>query len=165
MSDPSSFSRNRSPETISVRAPDGWAWLAGVAILVMAAYGLYRGVTGVQNGQAGLLLAPHAGGIVAPVDAAPAAPLVNTGQWSTLSGPQALQPPAPAPVKVAKTAPSDDSADDQSDNPPDKAASPDTDAANPDDAPPPPKSKPKPAKAAPVPDEDAPAANSPDAPL
>ena len=102
MSDPSPYSRTRSPETISVRAPEGWAWLAAVAIAVMGAYGLYRGVTGVQSGGSSLLPTPHAGGIVAPVDAANAAPMAKDAQWSTLSGPPVTVPP---PVKVAKAAP------------------------------------------------------------
>jgi hypothetical protein len=163
MSDPSPFSRTRSPEAISPRAPEGWAWLAGVAILVMAAYGLFRGITGVQGGEASLLPTPHAGGIVAPVDAAPATPMTKDAQWSTLSGPQVVTPP-PAPVKVVKAAPTDDSADDQSDNPPDKSSTDTTDNADQADAPPSPKVKPKPAKVAPapVPDEDAPPAASPD---
>jgi len=162
MSDPSSFSTNRSPEAISPRAPDSWVWLAAAAIALMAAYGLYRGVTGVQSGGASLLPTPHAGSLVAPVDAANATPQAKDTQWSTLSGPQVVTPPPPVAVKAAKVAPSDDAAD-QSDNAAADASNGKTDDSAPDDIPPPPKTHV--IKPAPTPDEDAPAANSPDAPL
>ena len=89
------------------RAPERWVWVAGVIIVALACYGLYRGVTGVRAGEPSLLLAAPAVGGPAPVDAAQATALPHDDQWSTLSGPKVLPPPAPKAAKVA-----DDSADD-----------------------------------------------------
>lgn len=92
----------------SPRAPAGWVWMAALFIVIMAAYGLYRGVTGVQAAQSALLGAPRPGTIT-PVDATSAAPLAHDDQWSTLSGPKVLPPPPP---KVVKPAAPDDAEDD-----------------------------------------------------
>ena len=146
MSEPYQHPRPRPIDPTAPRAPDGWVWIAGVAILALASYGLYRGITEVRTGNTSLL--PVAGpGIVAPVDASSATALPHDDQWSTLSGPKVLPPPPPKPAKPAA---SDDAADDSS-APPDKAAADAGDDAQ-DDTPPPVKPSKKPAR---PPDDDA----------
>ena len=157
MSEPYQSPRSKPIDPSAPRAPDGWVWIAGVAILALASYGLYRGITEVRTGNTSLL--PVAGpGIVAPVDASAAAALPHDDQWSTLSGPKVLPPAPPKPVKAAVI---DDSADD-SDAPPAKAAVDNGDDSQ-DDTPPPPVKAAK--KVARPPDDAAPArapAPSPD---
>jgi hypothetical protein len=99
---------------------------------------------------------PHAGDIVAPVDAANAAPAPKDAQWSTLSGPQVIPPIPPGLARAAKAAATDD---DASDGPPDTTAAANAEDAGQGDTPTP--AKAKPVKAAPVPDEDAPPATAP----
>jgi hypothetical protein len=105
MSDPFQLSRPKPIDPSSPRAPEAWVWMAGIVILGLASYGLYRGITGAQTGQTGLLPTLH-GGVVAPVDAANINALPHDDQWSTLSGPKVLPPVA---VKVAKPAQPDES--------------------------------------------------------
>ena len=100
MSDPFQLSRPKPIDPTSPRAPEGWVWVAGVAILAMGSFGLYRGITDARTGQSGLIPSVH-GGVVAPVDATAANALPHDDQWSTLSGPKVLPPAPPKPVKQA----------------------------------------------------------------
>jgi hypothetical protein len=88
--------------------PRPWTWLACVLILMLGAVGFVRGMGGSKPIDA--ILAPVKGlPAVAALTAADAAPLPHNDDWSVLSGPKILPPPAPKPVKAASSAVADDS--------------------------------------------------------
>ncbi len=85
-------------------------WMAGLFILVLAAFGLYQGVRGAMSsasaaGGQGVLASGDA------VSAAAATPISSSGQWSTLSGP-AMSSAASAPKAVSAAPPSNARDDD-----------------------------------------------------
>ncbi len=79
--------------------------IALVAIVAAGLVGLYRGVISVREDVAGLVSLPTTGAIVG---AQPATPLPHNPDWSTLSGPVVLPPPAPKAHKVEEAADSGD---------------------------------------------------------
>jgi hypothetical protein len=118
-----------SDRPISPRLPRQWSWIALVVIIALGAVGFFRGLGGGRP--LASLLAPVKGlPVVAALTAADAAPLPHNDDWSVLSGPKVLPPPAPKPVRAE----SDDDAD-QSDAAPDQPAAAQVDAQAPDDTP------------------------------
>jgi hypothetical protein len=106
--------------------PRPWTWLACLLILMLGAVGFVRGMGGSKPIEA--ILAPVKGlPAVAALTAADAAPLPHNDDWSVLSGPKVLPPPAPKPPKAATSNDTDDS-----DAAADQAAQ--VDASAPDDA-------------------------------
>ena len=144
-------------DAISPRLAAHWVWLAGLVILAMASFGLYRGIIGVQGGAASLLGAPHLG-LAAPLDAKSAAALPHDAQWSTLNGPKVLPPPPPKVVKPAAT----DDSDDDSSAPEDQSAAADQ-AGGPSFDMPPPNAAQAPGQAGPAGEAPSPPGSAPQA--
>jgi hypothetical protein len=87
-----------------------WSWAAVVLIIALGGLGFVHGLGGSGSKPIDALLAPVKGlPVVAALTAADAAPLPHNDDWSVLSGPKILPPPA---VKVAKPAANDDDASD-----------------------------------------------------
>lgn len=82
--------------------------IALVAIIGAGLIGLYRGVISVREEEGASASAPTTGAIVG---AQPAAALPHNPDWSTLSGPVVLPPPAPKVKKAEEPADSADEAD------------------------------------------------------
>jgi len=104
-----------------IRAPrTGWVVaLAGLAIVIMAAAGFYRGLVSATPALAGGGLASTS----AIVSAKPAAPVVQNPNWSVLSGPTVIAPPtAKAQASDQDDSSDSDGPDDQDDDAPAKAA-------------------------------------------
>jgi hypothetical protein len=103
-----------SDRPMSPGLPRPWTWLACVLILMLAGVGFVRGLGGSKPIDA--ILAPVKGlPAVASLTAADASPLPHNDDWSVLSGPKVLPPPAPKPAKSASSAAdSSDAAADQS---------------------------------------------------
>jgi len=114
-------------QPMSPGLPRPWTWLACVLILMLGAAGFVRGLGGSKPIDA--ILAPVKGlPAVAALMAADAAPLPHNDDWSVLSGPKILPPPAPRAAKAASTDDADsDAAADQA------APAAQVDAAAPDD--------------------------------
>jgi hypothetical protein len=82
--------------------PRPWTWVAVLLILLLAAVGFVRGLGGSGSKPIDAILAPVKGlPAVASLTAADAAPLPHNDDWSVLSGPKILPPPAPKPAKAA----------------------------------------------------------------
>ncbi|QUD86153.1 hypothetical protein [Phenylobacterium montanum] len=82
--------------------------IALVGIVCAGLVGLYRGVESVREETGSATQAPTTGAIVG---AQPAAALPKNPDWSTLSGPVVLPPPAPKAKKADQPADSGDEAD------------------------------------------------------
>jgi hypothetical protein len=79
-------------------------WSAAVVIVLLAGVGAYRGAVSARTGAPGSsLISPDSLVSAPPVSAEPAAPLAHDPNWSTLSGPQVLPPPAPKPAAKPET--------------------------------------------------------------
>jgi hypothetical protein len=126
-----------------IRAPSSAlaVLIAGLAILVVAAAGFYRGL--VSTGSASPVALP--GMTSAVVGAKPAVGAPQNPNWSVLNGPQVLTPATPKAAAPDSDSDDSDDADDQ-DNSADQSATLPASAAAPTSSAPPPSAPPTDAK-------------------
>ena len=118
-------------QPMSPGLPRPWTWAAVLLIMMLGGVGFVRGLGGSGSKPIDAILAPVKGlPVVAALTAADAAPLPHNDDWSVLSGPKVLPPPAPRPAKAASN---DDDASDAAADQTTPAAQ--TDAQMPDDSP------------------------------